>query len=291
PWIADYRDLWSQDKRHGIIFKNWYTLFEKKIVRTSSSIITVSDFLKNRISILIKNKEILILPNGYDPEAIEDIKDIPQQSDVLSISFIGVIYKWYPVKSFLTEVAHFIRNKKNASIHINFYGINLATELQGFISDDFPELKKHVNIYPKIPNDELLKKLAKDNVMLLFNSYAYAGTKIYDYIGIKRTILLCYTDDDEANKLKSQYYRVKETEGFSNQLQEDLINETNSGYAIKNAAHLRVVLEQLYDEFNKKGYIECHTINAENYSRKHQVKQLATMINNLSYSKKDRNPQ
>ena len=47
PWIADYRDPWSQNIviQQNFLFRNWHTYFEKKIVKTSSLIITVSQFL------------------------------------------------------------------------------------------------------------------------------------------------------------------------------------------------------------------------------------------------------
>ena len=70
--------------------------------------------------------------------------------------------------------------------------------------DEFPDLSNFVVIYPKTHNNLLLQELAKNNVVLLFNDYSILGTKIFDYIGIKRTILLCYANDDEANKLKKK---------------------------------------------------------------------------------------
>ena len=72
-------------------------------------------------------------------------------------------------------------------------------------------------------------------------------------------------------------------------MQENLINEINSGYIIQDAKHLRSVLEQLYDEFIKNGYIQCNTINSENYSRKHQVKQLAEIIKSISAKENNKN--
>jgi glycosyltransferase involved in cell wall biosynthesis len=280
PWIADYRDPWSQKNSipKNLLLNKWYSYCEKKIVKTSSIITTVSTFLEVKISSLIKNKPFSIIPNGYDPEVVESLKE--EQGKIFSIAFAGSIYNWHPIKSFLSEVSNFTRDNKNISFNINFYGINIASELKNIISDDFPTIKEHINIYPKISNDLLLKELAKNNIMLLFNDYSIMGTKIYDYIGIKRAILFCYSNDKEAYKLKMQHYRVKKIEGISNHLQEDLIRLTNSGYVIKDAQQLQTVLKQLYDEFNTKGYIECNTINAENYSRKSQVKELAEIIKN-----------
>ena len=132
-----------------------------------------------------------------------------------------------------------------------------------------------------MPHNLFLKELARNNLMLLFNSYSHMGTKIYDYIGINRTILLCYTDDEEAKKLKEKYYKVEDLEGISGHLQEDLINETSSGYVVKDARHLYNLLGELYDEFLKNGHIQCNTKNTDKYSRKYQTQKLAEIINNI----------
>ena len=65
------------------------------------------------------------------------------------------------------------------------------------------------------------------------------------------------------------------------QLQADLINETNSGVIVKDAVHLKEVLEELYAEFEEKGFIACDSIGVEKYSRKIQVEKLAELIKEL----------
>lgn len=292
PWIADYRDIWSQNLniQQSLFLRKWHSYFEKKAVDTSSAITTVSDLLQIKISQLIKNKEFFIFPNGFDPEAIESLKEIKQQTKTLRIAFVGSVYDWHPIRSFFTELSIFIKINAGAKICVNFYGINLygatfTTELPSIISIEFPELVNYVFVHKKMPNALLLKELSKQNVMLLFNYYSYMGTKIFDYIGLKRCILFCYANDADAKKLKNKYYEIKEEEGVSSHLQEDLIKETNSGYIIKDASHLQEKLNELYDEFLEKGYIQCNTINAENYSRKHQIKQLAEIIKHVSSTK------
>ena len=57
----------------------------------------------------------------------------------------------------------------------------------------------------------LLEKLAVNNIFLLFNYYSYMGTKIYDYLGLKRLILLCYDNDENqsAEREVLQYERKR----------------------------------------------------------------------------------
>ena len=284
PWIADYRDPWSHNEEHrkSIIQKKWNSYFEKKIVSTASHIRTVSKFVHSKIDQLIPNKPYSITPNGYDTLVIDKIKNIEQNKEELCVAFVGTIYNWHPIESFLRGANQFITEHPNAKIRFKFYGTNLTEELTRMVNEQFPNLKNHVLITPKIQNHELLEKLAADNVMLLFNYYSYMGTKIFDYLGIRRKMIMCYENDAGANLLKQKFYSVDESGTESKQLQADLIHETNSGIIVKDSNHLQEVLQELYTEFEEKGFIACDSVGVENYSRKIQVEKLAELVKNIS---------
>ena len=55
-------------------------------------------------------------------------------------------------------------------------------------------------------NLKLAKELAKQNVCLLFNDYSILGTKIFDYLAVRRKIIFCYDDDKAAAELKDKYF-------------------------------------------------------------------------------------
>jgi glycosyltransferase involved in cell wall biosynthesis len=282
PWIADYRDPWTlnSDEKKFWLEKTMQGYLEKKIVSKACCISVVSEFVKFKIEQVVqpKQKSFLILPNGYDDEAINKIKDIPQSRSELTISLVGSLYDWHPYEYFLETCAKFIeRTKRN--IKFKFYGTNRSKELENITNFKFPILKNHVEIIGKMPNDQLLEELVKDNVMLLFNYYSYMGTKIFDYLGINRKILLCFTDDKEAQKLKSAYYKVNENDSFSGSLQADLIQETKSGISVKDASELFTILEELCQEFSLSNEIKCSSTNTDNHSRRNYVEVLADFLN------------
>jgi hypothetical protein len=158
----------------------------------------------------------------------------------------------------------------------------MTDELNSMVNEKFPNLKAHVLITPKMQNQELLEKLASDHVMILFNYYSYMGTKIFDYLGIRRKIILCYENDPETNSLKQKFYHVDESGSESKQLQADLIKQTNSGIIVNDSQHLRQVLHDLYVEFQATGQIACNSNDVEQYSRKIQVERLAETIKGIT---------
>ncbi|MBI3520967.1 MAG: hypothetical protein HY062_16630 [Bacteroidetes bacterium] len=282
PWMADYRDPWSQNlsAKENFLWKHWNAYFEIKTVSTAKVITTVDNYFKHLISGYLGNREVKVLTNGFDPETIEKIAGIKQKNETLQIAYVGYIYKWHPIKSFLAVISKFINQEENIRLCVNFYGINMPEELNNLILREFENLTNHVKIFPKIPNELLIKKLAEENLLLLFNYYSFSGTKIYDYLGLKRSILFCYTDDEEANLLKKQFYPYSNSGTIPENLQESIIHKTKSGYLLKDASHLLKKLEELYKEFLSNGYITCNTIDADKYSRKYQVKKMAEIIKN-----------
>ncbi|HPW65857.1 MAG TPA: hypothetical protein PLY32_03915 [Salinivirgaceae bacterium] len=281
-WVADYRDLWSNDIAMNTkpIQKKIAQVLEKKYLKNVKLISSVSEYIAAKIKEIVSKKPFVINTNGYDENIfIKNIK-ANQNSSLLTISMAGTIYNWHPCKLFLKVLSDYLKINPNRKIRINFYGINNIKKTSNII-EQFHNLNYNVKIFPKIPNDELIQELSKSNVLLLFNDYSIMGTKIYDYLALNRKIVLCFENDKEAILLKRKYFKTQSVKGLSESLQADLIRKTNSGIVVKDREHLYKVLHDLCSEFEKKGYIENHTVGAENYSRKVQTEKLIEALKNI----------
>lgn len=279
PWIADYRDPWSQDSKvqQNVFLKYWNSFLEKRILKNASAVTTVSSFFEKKISSLVRNNRFFIIPNGFDPDAAAAATENPSNNK-LNIAFAGTVLKWHPITVLFKSLSDFKRTNPDAGICLNLYGINIPDEIRRILHQDFPEIESCILIHPKRANADFLKELSKNNVMLLFNYYSYMGTKIYDYIGIHRKILLCFQDDPIANDLKSKYYNLEDSSFNAPQLQTELIKETKAGIVVKDGNHLTKILEELYTELTNTGRIHCDSVGTEKYSRKIQVEQLANVV-------------
>ena len=85
PWLADYRDPWSHHKENArsFIVKLWLKSLEKRIVSQAINASTVSAFVQQKINEILPKVSVEIIPNGYDPDAIEGLQDISPQNKVL----------------------------------------------------------------------------------------------------------------------------------------------------------------------------------------------------------------
>lgn len=281
PWIADYRDPWSQSfsAKKGFFQRKFDLFFEKRIVKTALQINTVDQLFKLKLNQLFPTKQIEIFPNGYDANEIAKTNSIQQNAEILTFSFIGTIYLWHPIRELLNDFSIFSERHPEKDFRIKFYGINNAEEIKQLVNSQFKELSPKIKLIAKLPNGELLEQLAKDNVLLLFNYYQFTGTKIYDYLGLIRKILLCYEKSKEAEILKNQYYFHSIETDITPQI--DIINKTNSGVIVRDSEHLLEVIEELYTEFQATGQIACDSVGVENYSRKIQVEKLAELIKSI----------
>ena len=279
PWLADYRDPWSQDiplqKKH--LLRIYSTYQEKRLLKNVKTVITVSEFVAQKIKTNY-TEDIHILLNGYDPELIEQAAAIPQQSEVLSIGYAGTLYNWHPIESFFKSLNEWLLEKPNYSIRLNFYGVNNQSEIEQLVKTKFASLAPFVNYFKRMPNKDLLYKLGTENILLLFNYYSFMGTKIYDYLGMNRKILFCFTDDQEALVLKKKFYDIDESSSPNYRLQADLIEKTESGILVKNNIHLKEVLTTLAEEFYSTGRITSNSKNFEQFSRKLRAKQLSEIL-------------
>lgn len=283
PWLADYRDPWSEsmDLQNRRLLKSFHSFVEKRTLKNVAAVVTVSDFVTSRAH-FPKNVPSAVIPNGYDPEAVAGIDLEVQESDVFSIGLAGSIFNWHPIHSFLTAYADFVKATPGVATALNFYGINTEEELRQLLETDFPELKTHVHFFPRMANAELLPLLAKNNAFLLFNYYSFMGTKIYDYLALRRNILLCYSNDEKADELKRKFFTVSESEAHSGRLQEELIRETGAGYVLRDEAHLKNLLPELYREFREKKSLFCDPRGAEVFSREKLTGELARIIRELT---------
>ena len=92
-------------------------------------------------------------------------------------------------------------------------------------------------------------------------------------------LILCYDDDAESKELKKKYYNMDEPDGENVHLQKQVIEETGAGIVVKDAEHLKKVLNDFYAEFEARGFVSCDSVDTEKYSRKIQVRNLMEIIN------------
>ena len=168
PWIADMRDLWTQN--HNYQYPKLRKFFETKLeIRTLSqanALTTISVPLVEHLQSRYKNKNIRSIPNGFDPEIVNE-PAVPVTKK-FTISYTGTIYyqKQDPTKLFAALRALIDEGKIDpARVDVRFYGIPqewLEVEIEKY------DLKNVVTQYGTLSRPDSFKKQRESQALMFY---------------------------------------------------------------------------------------------------------------------------
>ncbi len=209
PWIADFRDPWTDiDFYHKLKLTTWadkkHKNLEKKVLSAADHVVTVSPGCAADIQ-KIAHRKIEVINNGFDPTDY-DFK-LPELDEKFTISHFGAFNKdRNPISLWkvLGELASANPDFKKL-LQINLIG---QTD-QSVISDiEKNNLKNNLVITDHLPHRQGLIELSKSQVLLLPlndapNVKGILPGKMYEYMALRRPILaLGPTDADYAEILR-----------------------------------------------------------------------------------------
>ena len=204
PWVAEFRDLWSQNNVWQRMFPLNYceAWFEKKVLQQANLLVTVSETLKDDL-IQLHNKDVIKVMNGFnlkywDPNYINKFK-----KDELLIRYTGKLYDGRRCPRVLFDALNEL-NFKAIKIRVEFYipDPNYLNYLLGL----YPKLQEVVQI--KLPvsyNDSLLLQRTADiNLLIEANTINAKGNltgKLFEYICASRPILAIAHPESEIKQI------------------------------------------------------------------------------------------
>lgn len=205
-WVADYRDLWSQNarKKGSYLFKKIIRRKEIETVKSADLFTTVSDELSVELERLVLKKPLVIY-NGFDIDLNQENFKRPLTviNGCLKIVYTGRIYpgKRNPLP-LIRAIEDLIDKKKIESdqVRLHFYGGNTKIiDLEiGFLK--YPEILEH---HGHVPRSEALSLQKSADLLLLLesgdhDSKGFLTGKIFEYIGAGRPIISIGSERDSA---------------------------------------------------------------------------------------------
>lgn len=197
PWIADLRDLWTQNHHYSYgILRKW---FEKRLeIHTllyADGLVTVSKPLSETLKTLHIKKSIFIILNGFDPDDVNvNINMVVPLTKKFTITYTGALYQGKRDPELLLKAIRELIDEniiKSGNIRINFFG-----PTQYWLTQ---EIKKHrleevVKQYGTVPREIALKKQRESQILLLLNwnntrEQGVYTSKLFEYLAAKRPIL------------------------------------------------------------------------------------------------------
>jgi glycosyltransferase involved in cell wall biosynthesis len=200
PWIAEFRDRWSDDSYHARPAWRQATevRLERRIVSSARAIVTVSEPWAERYAEAY-GKPTLVVRNGFDPDDYAGRESIgATHSPCLEIVYTGGIY---PGRRDPTPLFRALASSPRLrdSIRVHFYGtgpehVHALAATAGVAG--------RVLVHPHLPRAEALALQQGADVLLLmqWNDPREQGNlpgKLFEYLGARRPILGLGLEDGE----------------------------------------------------------------------------------------------
>jgi glycosyltransferase involved in cell wall biosynthesis len=269
PWIADLRDLWSQNHYYpyGPVRKLIDKRLELKTLSTADALVTASQPCAEKLRTLHKGKLTYLITNGFDPEKLNDppAKLTPK----FTITYTGTIYtgKQDPSKLF-AALRDLVSNKvmDPKDVEVRFYGYKngwLRKEIKKYGLSD---IVKQCGVAPR---QVAFEKQRESQLLLLLNwedqrERGVYTLKVFEYLAAQRPILATGGTGDDVIK--------------------ELLDETAAGVYGSKVGDIRNILSDLYSGYKLEGKIGYNGNRAKinNYSYREMAKKFVEVLDDIA---------
>ena len=206
PWIADYRDLWSENHAHH---RSWPLRvlemhLERWVLSRASHLTTVSEPLAVRLRML-HGKSVTVIQNGFDPDDFCEVTELSEKHK-FRVVYTGMIYPGKQDPSIIFQAIKSILNNHQelgAAIEVHFLG---ADPSQVFPFAEAYGVLEHVTVHARLPNADALRWQQESDILLLLtwhdkSANGYYTGKVFEYLGARRPILATGPSGSEVEKL------------------------------------------------------------------------------------------
>ena len=252
PWIADFRDPWT-DRFYNYENRRWWItskldkVLENSVVKSAQKCVTVSKEISKSFK-----RDFKVVYNGYDEKDFFNVYPDKEKENVV-IRYIGTMTKSQNPKNFFEAIAklNYKQNKYKVELIGNIHpDIKVYIQKKGF--------DKFVYFISYVDHSEAIQKMVDSHFLLLVipNTTKNKGIvtgKLFEYIRSMSKVIMIGPLDSDAAKI---------------------INETSSGRCF------------YYDNMNDIiEYLESgehtETVNFEKYSRKNLTSKLVEILEEM----------
>ncbi|MEG9326907.1 glycosyltransferase family 4 protein [Salinimicrobium catena] len=265
PWIADFRDPWTQIGYHKKLkllqrSQRKHEKLEKAVLDGADQLITTSFTTREEFQ-KITSTPIKVITNGYDHEKVDAVV----ADEKFSLAHIGSLLSGRNPKNLWTAL-------KELTLENEEFAKDLQLKLVGAVGEPVLEsikqagLEKWLSVQGYVSHTEALQLQRSSQVLLLIeinieDTRGIIPGKLFEYMVSNRPILAVGPEKADIQKV---------------------IRETNTGayflYAEKEEIKAHIL--ELYRKF-KAGDLRSHPIGLQKYSREALTGELAKLIKEM----------
>lgn len=266
PFIADFRDTHNnkllKDKTNlslqGKLDARIFEFYLKKWLQNADLITGVSQPVVDLMKKFNSNKSMVIF-NGFEEELFEEMAKQPSSGEKFTITVLGNLFKEQNLELMVRGFQKFIAANKDVLIQFIGTGGSEAAVTQ-LIRNNIPA--ENLLLTNFIDRKEALQRAACSHLLYYAGWRGYHGIysgKIFEYLGLRKNILLAPSDKDVL---------------------EALLMETKSGKFCDSEEEMLSLLSGWYAGWKQNGQLEYDGDETaiRNYTRELQAEKLAKKI-------------
>jgi len=223
PWVADFRDPWTDNRIHyrriSGVRKALDRRLERRIYGLADAVIANTEM--NRKTLIdghqVEPHRAVTIPNGYDEADFDGVAG-EQPDDFYRVTYCGSAYANYNPKAFGEILRRFLREFPHARIRWTFAGgsSQWASESECDLMAD-----RRLELLGYVPHDRIPQLLMSSNLLLHVYprnlEYSVPG-KLYEYLRSGTPILAICDRPSEVERIlqetgRGRVFAHQETEG------------------------------------------------------------------------------
>ncbi len=264
PWVADYRDLWSDNHWDMRVapFRWLERRLERRVLRGASALTTVAPTWARHLEQL-HNRPVEVVFNGFDPQ---DYPPAASPASSCVIIYSGPLLRPgqrpEPLSSAIAHLAARL-DLESCGFEPQFLGT-----APGIVE---PLAQRHgvarwVRLLPSVPYHESLARQAAASALLFLGwadpAQGWLSAKLFEYLGAGRPILAVGPQGGDASRI---------------------LHECGLADLTEDPSHIADLLEGWVREFQHSGApsVELDQAAVSGYTRRSQTERLARLLDRL----------
>jgi glycosyltransferase involved in cell wall biosynthesis len=261
-WVADYRDEWTTSQlattTADALLRGLDRRSERRWVRSAAFVTSVSPFHTRTISAQVERPGHTIY-NGFD---VEGRTDAAQDGEVFTLVFNGTLYPTQPVEDLIGAVGRLSDRHPGKPIRLHFPGLDFDRVQAARVRQLVRGREALVETTDRLPREDVIRLQLRAHVLVMLGHRGVRGiasTKMFEYIGLGRPIVVYPNDHDVL---------------------EELIADTGSGFVCDTPGDLDQRLDELLGQFqrDRRTAVAPRRDRVNAYSRRNQARLLAELL-------------
>jgi glycosyltransferase involved in cell wall biosynthesis len=264
PWVADFRDLWTQN--HYYLYGPLRKVIERRLELNTLSVadvlVAASQPWADDLHGLHRQKPVHSIPNGFDPA---EVNTTPANlTHKFTITYTGNLYPGKQSPALLLAALRDLITEGSmdaSDMEVRFYGpeagwIDKQAKLYG--------LTGIVRQFGMVPREIALNKQRESQLLLLLKwsdtqQRGVYTAKIFEYLAARRPVIAVGGFPDVVDQL---------------------LDETKAGVSGQTGEEIKALLLRLYQEYKSTGAVSYAGDEAETskYSHREMAKKFASIL-------------